>query len=44
MVIRPLCANRVTKYQWSLRKTRTVLKLARQAEIGVWVQAPGTLA
>jgi len=27
--------------QWSLCKTETVETLARQAEIGVWVQAQG---
>jgi len=28
--------------QWSFRKTGTLETLARQVEIGVWVQAPGT--
>jgi len=27
--------------QWSFRKTGTMGTLASQAEIGVWVQAPG---
>jgi len=27
--------------QWSFRKTGTMGMLASQAEIGVWVQAPG---
>jgi len=30
--------------QWSFRKTGTMGTLASQAEIGVWVQAPGHLA
>jgi len=29
--------------QWSFRKTGTIGTLASQAEIGVWIQAPGAL-
>jgi len=35
-------ANTVSQ-QWTFRKTGTVETLASQAEIDVWVQAPGTL-
>ena len=36
-----VCFHRVR--QWPFRKTATMGTLASQAEIGVWVQAPGTL-
>jgi len=34
-------ADMTASVQWSFRKTGTMGTLASQAEIGVWVQAPG---
>jgi len=40
LALRQLSGRRTPK-QWSFRKTGTMGTLASQAEIGVWVQAPG---
>jgi len=40
----PLRCLLCSVFQWSFLKTGTMRTLASQVEIGVWVQAPGTLA
>jgi len=43
MVAQLNCTVTQSGLQWSFRKTGTMGTLASEAEIGVWVQAPGTL-
>lgn len=43
IVVHSVISVQCCYYQWSFLKTGTLRILANQAEIGVWVQAPGAL-